>query len=179
MHDDWHLDRVVSAIRLAAQARGDTAVADARAAAICRQQGRERLVARKCKRDEEEAERRQEEEAVISGLQVELRALRDHGPGMSLLTAVEFITSDPAHRVALYSRCIPEDRSIQPGGVAQDDACLLKIASSVDKDLTFLQRRAAAEGFSGSGRMKRDHGQGRVHGGFGHGSLPVTRPTAH
>jgi hypothetical protein len=62
-------------------------------------------------------------------------------------TAVEFITSDPAHRGALYSRCIPEQRSILSGGVAQDDACLLKIASPVDKDLAFLQRRAAAEGF--------------------------------
>ena len=55
---------------------GDTAVADALAAAIRRQQGRERLVARKCKRDEEEAARRQEE-AVISRLWVELRELRD------------------------------------------------------------------------------------------------------
>jgi hypothetical protein len=67
MHDDWHLDRVVSAIRLSAQARGDMTVADALAAAIGRQQGRERLVARKGKQDEEEAARRQEEEGVMSG----------------------------------------------------------------------------------------------------------------
>jgi hypothetical protein len=39
MHDDWHLERAVAAIGLAAQARGDTAVADALAAAIGRRQG--------------------------------------------------------------------------------------------------------------------------------------------
>jgi hypothetical protein len=110
MHDDWHLNRVVSAIRSAAQARGDTAVADALAAAIGRQQGRERVLACKRKQEEQEAACRQEEEAVISGLQVELRMLQASDPRMDLLTAVEFITSDPAHRVALYSRCIAGDR---------------------------------------------------------------------
>jgi hypothetical protein len=49
MHDDWHLERAVAAIGLAAQARGDTAVADALAAAIGRRQGPERLAARKRK----------------------------------------------------------------------------------------------------------------------------------
>jgi hypothetical protein len=147
MQDDWHLDRVLAAIRTAVQDTENPAVADGLAAAIGRQQGRDRLVARKGKRDEEEAARRQEEEAVVSALEVELQALQASDPPMSLLTAVEFITSDPAHRVALYSRCIPEERSILSGGVAQDDACLLKIASPVDKDLASLQRRAAADGF--------------------------------
>jgi hypothetical protein len=60
----------------------------------------------------------------------ELRELRGTDPGMSLLTAVEFITSDPAHRVALYKCCQAEDQSI---GTA--------------KDLALLERRAQAEGF--------------------------------
>jgi hypothetical protein len=68
-----HLERVLAGIRSAAQVPGNP-VADALAAAIGRRQGRERLAARKCKRDEEEAERRQEEEAVISALWVELQA---------------------------------------------------------------------------------------------------------
>jgi hypothetical protein len=69
----WHLDRVVLAIRLAAQSNGEPEVADALAAAIEKQQGRERVLARKRKQDEEEAERRQEEEAVISALRDELQ----------------------------------------------------------------------------------------------------------
>ena len=76
MHDDWHLDRVVSAIRSAAQVPGKPAVADALAAAIAKQEARERVAARKRKQEETEAARRQEEEAEISALQVELRALR-------------------------------------------------------------------------------------------------------
>jgi hypothetical protein len=38
--------------------------------------GRERVLARKRKQDEEEAARRQEEKAVMSGLRLELQALR-------------------------------------------------------------------------------------------------------
>jgi hypothetical protein len=147
MHDDWHLDRVVSAIRSAVESPGEPAIADALAAAVANQQGRERVAARKRKQDEEEAARRQEEEAVMSGLQVELQALRITDPGMTLLTAVEFVTSDPGHRIALYRLCSPGDRNIRFKGMGQDDACPLKIASSVDKDLAFLQRRAVAEGF--------------------------------
>jgi hypothetical protein len=41
MHDDWHLDRVVLAIRSATQSPGEPGVADALAAAIANQQGRE------------------------------------------------------------------------------------------------------------------------------------------
>jgi hypothetical protein len=94
-----------------------------------------------------EAARRQEEEAVISALRVELRALRATDPGMSLLTAVEYITSDPAHRIALYRRCSAEDRSTRSRGMGQDAPRLLKITSSVAKDLALLERRAQAEGF--------------------------------
>jgi hypothetical protein len=147
MHDDWHLDRVVSAIRSAAQVSGKPAVAHALATAIAKQEGRERVAARKREQEETEAARRQEEEAVISVLRVEMRVLRGTDPGMSLLTAVEYITADPAHRIALYRRCSAEDLSIRSSGMGQDDPLLLKIASSVAKDLALLERRATAEGF--------------------------------
>jgi hypothetical protein len=130
MHDDWHLDGVVSAIRSAAQDPGRPEIADAFVAAIAKQQGRERVAARKRKQEEAETARRQEEEAVMSALQVELRALRCADPGMSLLTAVEFTTSDPARRIALYRRCSAEDWSV---GAAND--------------LALLERHAKAEGF--------------------------------
>jgi hypothetical protein len=96
MHDDWHLDRVVSAIRSAAQVPGEPAVADALAAAVDRREARERVAARKRRRQELEAARRQEEEAVISALEIELRAPR---------------ATDPARRIALYRCCSPENRS--------------------------------------------------------------------
>lgn len=105
-------------------------------------------------------------------LEVELRVLQASDPRIDLLTAVEFITSDPAHRVTLYSCCTAGDRSIRSSGVAQDEACLLKIASSVDKDLAFLQRRAAAEGFKVE--MKPCPCPGRAQDGSGYSPLPVT-----
>jgi hypothetical protein len=86
--------------------------------------------ARKRKQEEAEAARRHEEEAVMSTLGVELRALCATDPDMSLLTAVEYITPDPAHRIALYRYCHAEDQSI--GGA---------------RDLALLERRARAEGF--------------------------------
>jgi len=143
MHDDWHLDRVVSAIRSAAQVPGEPAVSDALAAAITKRERRERGTAKKRKHEETEAAHRREEEAVVSGLQVELRVLRSTDPGMSLLTAVEYIASDPARRIALYRRCSAEHQSIC--GMGQDDAWFSKIASSVAKDLALLERRARAE----------------------------------
>jgi hypothetical protein len=130
MHCDWHLDRVVSAIRAAAEVPGESEVANALSAAIAKQEERERVAARKRKKEETEAARRQEEEAVISVLEVELREIRAADPSMTLLNAVEYVTSDPAFRVALYRRCKAEDRSI---GAA--------------KDLALLERRAKAEGF--------------------------------
>jgi hypothetical protein len=147
MHDDWHLDRVVAAIRSAAQLPGQPAVADALAAAVAKQEARERAAARRREQEKAEAARRQEEEAVISVLGVELRTLRATDPAMSLLTAVENITPDPAHRITLYRRCSAEDRSIRSSGMGQDDPRLLTIASSVAKDLALLDRRAKAEGF--------------------------------
>jgi hypothetical protein len=87
MHDDWHPDRVVAAIRSAAQSPGNPAVVYALAAAIANQEGRKRAIARKRKQEETEAARRQEEEAVISGPQVELWELRDTDPGITLLNA--------------------------------------------------------------------------------------------
>jgi hypothetical protein len=47
LYDDWHLDRVVSAIRSAAQVPGEPAVADALGAAVARQEARERVAARR------------------------------------------------------------------------------------------------------------------------------------
>jgi hypothetical protein len=144
MHDDWHLERAVAAIRSAAEVSGEPTVA-ALAAAIAKQHGRERVAARKRKQEETDAAHRHEEEAVISALRVELQALCQTDPGMSLLTAVEYITSGPARRIALYKRCGAEDQII--GGMGQDDAWFSKIASSVAKDLALLERRARAEGF--------------------------------
>lgn len=77
----------------------------------------------------------------------ETESVRATDPGMSLLTSVEYITSDPARRIALYRCCSPEDRSTRSSGMGQDDPRLLKIASSVAKDLALLERRAKAEGF--------------------------------
>jgi hypothetical protein len=112
MFDDWHVDRAVSAIRSAAEATGEPAVADALAAAVANQQGRERVAARKREQEVTEAARREKEDAVISELRVELRALRATDPGMTLLMAVEYVTPHPAHRVALYRRCSAEDQRI-------------------------------------------------------------------
>jgi hypothetical protein len=80
MHDDWHLERAVAAIRSAAEVPGNPAVAGALAAAIAKQHGRVRVAARKRKQEETEAAHRHEEEAVVSGLQVELRVLRSTDP---------------------------------------------------------------------------------------------------
>jgi hypothetical protein len=145
MHDDWHLESVVSAIRSAAQSPSEPPVAEALAAAIANQQGRERVAARKREQQKTAAACRQEEVAVVSRLLVELRVLQASDPRMSLLTAVEFITADPAHRIALYRRCSAEDRNVN--GMSQDDSGPLKIASSVAKELALLERRAKAEGF--------------------------------
>jgi hypothetical protein len=83
----------------------------------------------------------------MSVLQVELRELRATDPGMTLLTGVEYITSDPDRRIVLYRLCSPEGRSFR--GMGQDDLLLLKIASSDSRDLALLERRAKTEGFQG------------------------------
>jgi hypothetical protein len=150
MQNDWHLDRVLAAIRTAAQDPEIPAVADALAAAIAKQQGRVWVMTRKRKQEEIEAARRQEEKAVISALQVALRTLRSTDPGMSLLDAVEYVTADPAHRITLYRRCA-EDGDVQARDLSQGDPRLLKIASPSTLDLAFLKRRARAEGFQGQG----------------------------
>jgi hypothetical protein len=137
----------VSAIRLAAQVPGTPEVADALAAAVAKQEKREQVEARKLKDEETEAARLQGEDAVISGLETELRELRAADPGMTLLNAVKFVTSDPAHRIALYKRCSPEDRSTRASGMGQDNPRLLIIASSAAEDLALLERRAKAAGF--------------------------------
>jgi hypothetical protein len=147
LHYDWHVERVVSAIRSAAEDPSKRTVADALAEAIAKQNSRERVAARRRKQEETEAADRQEEEAAISVLRIELRALRATDPGMSLLTGVEFITSNSAHRLALYRSCSLEDQSTGSNGMGQDDPVLSKIGSSVSKDIALLERRARAEGF--------------------------------
>jgi hypothetical protein len=97
---DWRLDRVLSAIRAAVEDPGTSAIANALAASIAKQNARDRVAACKRNREETEAAGRREQEAMISGLEVELRALRATDPGMGLLTAVEYITSDPAARMS-------------------------------------------------------------------------------
>jgi hypothetical protein len=84
------------------------------------------VAARKRNQDDTEAAHRQEEGAVISGLEIELRAFQGTGPSMSLLNAVEYITPDPVRRLALYRRCRAED---QIRWHSQDESSLFKIAS--------------------------------------------------
>jgi hypothetical protein len=49
---------------------------------------------------------------------------------MSLLDAVKYTISNPERRIALDGRCNSEDGEIKVRGLDQDDARLLKIASS-------------------------------------------------
>jgi hypothetical protein len=144
---DWHVDRVLSAIRSAAEDPRTSLVANALGAAIAKQNARDRIAAYKRKQDETKAAGRQEEEALISALEGELRALRAADPGMSLLTAVEYVTSDPGARIVLYRRCNAENRSIECSGTGQDNWGLSTIARSVAKELALLERRARSEGF--------------------------------
>jgi hypothetical protein len=141
LHSDWHLDSVVSAIGSTVKVHGKPAVADALAAALAKQDARERVASRKRRQEEMKATSRLEEEAVISGLQVELRALRATDPGMSLLTAVEFITSNAERQVVLYRRCRLEDWGIGSSCMGQDNPRF-----SASRDLALLDRRARAEG---------------------------------
>jgi hypothetical protein len=143
LFNDWHLDRVLSAIRSAAEDPATSAVANALAAAIAKRNARDSVAARKRKQEEIEAAGRQEDEAMISGLEVDLQALRATDPGMSLLDAVEYTTSDPERRIALYIRCSAEERGLN--GMAHD--ARLKTGSSSAVDLPLLERRAIAEGF--------------------------------
>jgi hypothetical protein len=66
---------------------------------------------------------------------------------MDLLTAVEYVTSDPAARIVLYRRSNAENRSTGSSGMRQGDPGLSTIAWSVAKDLALLERRARSEGF--------------------------------
>jgi hypothetical protein len=52
IHNDWHLDRVVSAVRSSAQDPDKSEFADALAAAIAKRERRERVAARKRKQEE-------------------------------------------------------------------------------------------------------------------------------
>jgi hypothetical protein len=142
LHSDWHLDRVVSAIGSTVEVPGKPAVADALVAALAKQDARERVASRKRRREEMKAASLLAEEVLISGLQIELRALRATDPGMSLLTAVEYITSDAGCQGVLYRRCSLEERGIGSSCMGQDDPRL-----SASRDLALLDRRARAEGY--------------------------------
>ena len=139
-YHDWHQDRAVAAIKAAACRNGDSAVANALEAAVVRQQAMEQGLVQRRRREEAEAARRREEENVIVGQQAELVALRAIVPGMSLLTAVEYITADPGQRFTLYRSCCGADRDTMPGDWPSD-------GSSAANDLALLGRRAKAEGF--------------------------------
>jgi hypothetical protein len=141
LHSDWHLDGVVSAIGLTVEVPGRRAVADVFAAALAKQEARERVASRKRRQEEMKATSRLEEEVVMSGLQIELRALRATDPAMSLLTAVEYITSDAGCQAVLYRRCSREERGIGSSCMGQDNHRL-----SASRDLALLDRRARAEG---------------------------------
>jgi hypothetical protein len=117
-HVDRHLDRVVEAIRAAAQSRGDTLVGDALAVALSKHDAAARAAARKREQQDGEAARRREEEAVVLGLDAELRALLAIDPEMGMLNAVEFITPDPALRILLYRRCAEDPLTF---GLGQDE----------------------------------------------------------
>jgi hypothetical protein len=109
-HIDWHRDRVVEAIRAPAQSRGDTLVEDALAVAVAKEDAAARAATRKREQQDIEAARQREEEAVILGLESELRALLATDPEIGMLNAVEYITADPALRVVLC-RPVPRIRS--------------------------------------------------------------------
>jgi hypothetical protein len=100
--------------------------------------GSDRGWQRVCKREraEMDATCRQEEEAELLGLEVKLRLLRADEPGVTLLTAVEFVTPDPAHRVSLYRRCVADDPSTTSRGIDQGDSRVWVIGSAIAKALT-------------------------------------------
>jgi hypothetical protein len=108
------------------------------AASIAKQERKVQVQARKHGQEQAEAARRHEEEAVIFALEIELQALRGTDPGMGLLTAVEYITSDPAHRIALYRRCSAEDQSIGSARISP-----------------YLSTAPTPKGFRFRGEMKR------------------------
>jgi hypothetical protein len=142
MQNDWHLDRVLAAIRSAAQEPEKLAVADTLTKAIAKEEDRRYVAARKREQAEMDAAHRQEEEAELLGLEIELRMLRTYDPGMSLLNAVEFISPDPAHRIALCRRSIADGRSTLSGHMDQDDPDGLTVDSAVAKDLGLLRPRS-------------------------------------
>jgi hypothetical protein len=140
IHYDWHLDRVVAAIRSAAQDPKKAAIADTLAAAVAKQEGREQVMPGRHKQAEMKAAHAREQEAVVSSLHTELVALRATDPGISMLEAVEYITAHPSHRLILYRLCGTDDRGTTPSGQHQD-------SFSAASDLALLERRATAEGF--------------------------------
>jgi hypothetical protein len=100
------LDRVVSAIRSAANPSATQNSLMLSRRRLPNSIAGSGVLARKREQEETEAARRQEERASVSGLEVELRTLRATDPDMSLLDAVKYITPDRARRLALYGRCI-------------------------------------------------------------------------
>jgi len=140
MQNDWHLDRVLAAIRTALQDTENPAISNALAAAIAKQQDRVRAEDRRRTHEEREAGHRCEEEMTIADLQAELVALRSSDPGISLLDGVEYITAHPGHRLLLYRRGSADGSNTSPDGTGRS-------GSGVANDLALLERRAMAQGF--------------------------------
>jgi hypothetical protein len=140
MQNDWHLDRVLAAIRTAVQDTENPAIANALAAAIAKQQDRVRAEDRRRTHEEMETAHRCEEEMTIAGLQAELVALRSSDPGINLLDGVEYITAHPGHRLLLYRRGSADGSNTSPDGTGRS-------GSGVANDLALLERRAMAQGF--------------------------------
>jgi hypothetical protein len=139
-HVDWHRDRVVEAIRLAARSGENPAVADALAAAIAKEEAKGLSAAQGRRRQENEAAQLRDRQAQMEGLKAELAALVAGHPDMGLLDAVEFITSHPGDRLALY--CALKDPEPDIGAER-----LSMSSASIAADLAVLERRAVAEGF--------------------------------
>jgi hypothetical protein len=139
-HIDWHPERVVEAIRLAASCSDKPEIADAISADVARQEAKEALAARRRQKEEAEAAHRRRREAEMNVLEAELAVLMAGDPDMCLLDAVELVTYDPGERLALY-RALMEFE--QNAGAT----CASRHSFTRAIDLVLLERRAAAEGF--------------------------------
>ena len=138
-YTDWHIDRVVDAIRRAAACPNEPAVADALAAAVAKQQTKKQLIARRQRQKEVEAAQRRERQAVMAALQAELAVLMSSASDLPLLEAVEFVTLDPGDRLALY-------RSFENSVHDTEDDSLPRRSPTSASHLALLERRAEAEG---------------------------------
>jgi hypothetical protein len=109
-----------------------------------RRKAKTQAIVRRRQQEEIEAAHRQKEEEFKSGLEAELIALMEGDRDMPLLTAVEYITPDPAHRILLYRRQAGQPDHLWHGSGRPPHA---DAVGSTVRDLAVLERRAVAEGF--------------------------------